>query len=219
MSVKVYGKKMVKRKRYIKSSKPVTKLVKKAVAAAGETKFWTEYLTGFGLLAGQFSQLAQLTQGYANGQRIGIKVQPMSLSFKYSVQTTDAAPQACRVIIFRYRDDYTTPPAITTLLVNDTGGANPSYNAPYNLVNKDKYKILHDKIFVMNGYNVAAGNYQTINAIKRVSKTINLKNHPIRWKDDIGTHYEDGAIYLACMTTSANLKVVDFGSIIKYKDL
>lgn len=214
MSVTVIAKRKLNRK---SNRRGLKKQVSLAVKRLGETKFYSTQLVSQGSTAGEITQLAPLDQGAANGERVGLSIEHMYLKFRYIVQTTASSPQICRVIIFKYNDNYLSAPNIGQLLTNDTGGANPSVMAPYNLIYKDKYKVLHDKTYHLSGYNVAATTYNTVDTITRASKSIKLKG-TYKWVDDQGIHYEKGTLFLAVISTSSSMDVPDFSYQYIYKD-
>lgn len=192
--------------------------VRQIVKNMGETKFMSEQRTGLGSVAGTITRICDVAQGAANGQRVGLDIRHLNLSLKYAIQNTDTSVQRARVIIFKWFDDYNSAPLIGQILKNDTGGANPSTLAPYNLLYKDKYKILHSRVYDLAGYNAAAGDkYAYVDSLKHCSTNIRLKGKA-KYLDDLASHFEKGVIYVAVITTSANVTSPDFSYLYKYKD-
>jgi len=191
-------------------------VVRQQLARAGEQKFIFDRIAATSTAAGAVTQIAQTAQGDANGQRDGLKTTHKSLRFKYVVNNAGNSQGTCRVIIFKWFRDYNNAPTTPYVLYNSTGGANPDTNAVYNAVFADRYKILHDKMYVF-GRDYAAGTVlASDNVIHQCSRNITLKGKCM-WVDDVATHYEKGSIFVLFIGTNTNMSLI-FNSIYKYTD-
>lgn len=110
-----------------------------------------------------------LTQGVADGQRVGDRARFTSLRITGEIErdADNAVPNTIRMIVFwDSQPNGATPPLISTSesLFNIPSIAPNNINATYNLDNQKRYKVLLDKRWVLNSANfdpVTATDWQT----------------------------------------------------------
>lgn len=201
---------------YKQNMKNLNARIRHVVRKQGETKWVTDRIAVASTAAGAFTQLAQLAQGDANGERDALETNHKSLGFNYTLSNTGNSQAIARLIIFKWKDNYNQAPTTGQILQNDTGGANPDVSSVYNLIYKDKYKILHDKLFQF-GRDYAAGSVlASDNVVHKVRKVLKLQGKCL-WVDDIATHYEEGSIHVLYIASNTNVQLV-FNSLYKYTD-
>lgn len=190
--------------------------VRQAVKNMGETKFQTDRYTGNLTTAGAITNIHKIAQGDANGQRDGLVINNKSIELRYKVNNVGASQAVARVILFKWYSDSAQAPTVGQILQDDNGVGDPDITSVYNLVYKDKYKILHDRIHVF-GRDFSAGTTTASDNINHVvHKTIRLKG-TMMYKDDLATSYERGALMLLLIGDSANVQYI-WNSLYKYTD-
>lgn len=195
--------------------KPVSEArLRQAMRNLGETKFYSAQLTNLGSTAGTISHLTTISQGVANGQRDGLVIQNKALRFRYSVQSTSASAQLVRVIIFKWMDRYDSVPTVADILKQDAAGPSNTTMSAYNLVFKDKFKILHDRTYDLDGFAVGVMSTNTLYHCN-VRKTL---KGTIKYVDDLSGHYEKGSIHCLVISSNAASIVPDFTYQYLYKD-
>lgn len=100
---------------------------------------------------GLITRWFNIPQGTGNTQRIGNDINATHLELQYDITQADAFNRV-RVIVFQWAlDDATAVPTINDILFV---GATNYFNALYNFDNRDKYKILHDRRYLLENTSV-----------------------------------------------------------------
>lgn len=153
-------------KRHIKKGKPKTmkqqmvlldKRIKK-VSAEEEIKSFQYYQTTTNIPVNLYvpvSLLNGLVTGVSDGQRIGNKIYPTSISIRGDIitQVEEPTPVKYRVLVFWDRQANDSTPVIFDSVLVSSGlliySANTTPpNAPYNIRLHGRYQILYDETFV-----------------------------------------------------------------------
>jgi len=153
-------------------------------------------------------------QGAGQNQRIGRKVQMKSMIFRYTMNTNAYAADQRILIVYDKQSDGILP-LITDILQNDPGsGLNPTYNAPMNLNNSDRFVILADEIDHTYGGGSAV--------YARSGKMYRKINLPIHFGGTGNTlaDISSGSIYVLCATASGGANQgIGYFSRIRYTDV
>lgn len=105
--------------------------------------------TNLGTIARWFA----IPQGSGNTQRIGNDITATHLELQYDITVADAFNKV-RFIVFQWAvDDASEVPIMSDILF--TGTTN-YFNALYNFDNRDKYKILHDRRYLVENSSVGS---------------------------------------------------------------
>lgn len=132
------------------------------------------------------------TAGAGANARIGRKTQLKSLLVRYNVSTAAQSTDVRILIVYDKQSDGLTPD-ITQIL---SGGATPTYNAPMNLSNSDRFVVLADEI----DHTYAGG----ANAYSRSGKIYRKLNLPEHFNGTGGAFSDisSGAIWIMCSVSS-----------------
>lgn len=143
----------LRKKKYSKAKKVVPKTVKQYVKAKIAKSIEDKYIDTTisdqgGSLGGSITSFAHPDQGTDNGQRIGDKIRPTFIRFRYDVNLKSTATRGCvgRVIVFHWKP--ATTPLVSDILAY-SGLVNIT-NSPYNENIKSQYRILYDKTMNLN---------------------------------------------------------------------
>lgn len=103
--------------------------------------------------AGIILPVAFLTKGVEQYQREGTKILPDYMEWR-GVFKGDSTPAVMRVILGVYHEVGGTLPAVSDILqhVINTGTANTTYNAPYNINKRSEFRILSDRMLYLSGF-------------------------------------------------------------------
>lgn len=177
-------------------NKKVSRIAKVLRQVKPEVMRYTNYSTqAVAGAAAYTTYLSPIPQGDANGQRAGLRIRPKRLIYNMRFNNTSAAPQMVRIILFRWNPDYNTPASAAFILQNDTGGASPDFLAPYNVANRDKFRVLKDTLLVANEVN-------TSGSLVQRKLSVPLSGHII-YRDDTSTNYEKGAVFVTAYFSGA----------------
>lgn len=146
----------------------------------------------------------------ANGNRIGRKVQMKSLVFRY-VASTSAYPTDIRILIIYDKQSDGLAPDIAQVLQ----GAPPTYNAPMNLTNSDRFVVLADEID-----NTFAGGQSVYSRSGKIYRKINLPQHYTNAITGTVADITSGAIWVMTSTSSGGGGAgIGYYSRIRYTDV
>lgn len=190
----------------------VDNLAKQVKRNAPEVKVWTNAVASTALTGNteQFVLLNDIDQGDANGQRDGLYITNRKLKFGGYIKSGAGitATNVTRVIVFKWFDK--TAPADGDILQQDLAGSTEAdVNAPYNIIKRDRFKVLYD-IVVRTSANGLDGDLRNF----RYSKKLNGK---VKYSGDQGTNIEKGQIYL-CTFSTGNVTLGSFAWEYKYTD-
>ncbi len=116
-----------------------------------------------------FTDLTRVTQGDADNQRNGDRINVKSLELNMVWSNNGSNKDWCRVIIFQWKPNSTpvaAPGATSIFVAGPTGSAD--FMSHYGHDTKQLYKILWDKKFCMNDYSVDTNGNMWVN--KKITK-------------------------------------------------
>jgi len=153
--------------------------------------------------ASAYSFLAPINLGNGQSERVGCKINPISISGRGSVQYNPAYPgdnQSLRVILFRARNDNgvifqgaSSTGNPTGVLMNTNIGTQSAMHAQYNWNNRRQFRILYDKT-----YNFTVGGVQA----RTFNWHFRLKGQTTYIEDDLSSIKNNG-IYMVLMSDVA----------------
>lgn len=101
--------------------------------------------------AGVIAKWFSIPQGSGNAQRIGNDITGTHIELRYDITLSDSYNKV-RVIIFQWAlDDGVDVPTVPDILYLGTGNY---FNALYSFDNRDKFKILHDRRYLLEATSV-----------------------------------------------------------------
>lgn len=123
-----------------KVSRPVKRFVKSQINKNLEYKYHTHYYSASPLVAGQITQLLNITQDVTDVARIGDIIKLRTITFRYSV-TAASASDFLRIIIFQMKENNSWSPNVGYVL----NGNSPTFLSQYSVDNRPNYQILYDR--------------------------------------------------------------------------
>lgn len=166
-------------------------------------------------VAGSVINISNIAQGDANGQRDGLWITPTSVELRCTAVDTTSGLTAMRFLVIRWMDNTTNPPLVPSVLLNQTGGANPDFNSIYNYIYRDKFNVLYDKTLAFDQYLVVAGSSTTA-TMKNFKVSLPLKQK-LKYIDDVATNYEKGNLFVIAIASSATA-TLQFDGVLRYID-
>lgn len=148
---------------------------------------------------GSWSELDLLTAipaGAGAQERVGRKIQLKSMMIRW-VTSTNASASDVRILVIYDRQPNGVLPTISEIVQGIASPTNPTYNAPMNLGNSDRFVVLVDEIS-----HTLLGNAQGIN--QRTGKIYRKINLPMQFNNQLGdiTGISTGSIYIMTATPS-----------------
>lgn len=113
-----------------------------------ENKLWRGYLNTTASRTTTITDLFAPSQGDSEVGRTGDRVRTKRMSFRYQFVAADAY-NACRIVIFRYKQDSFTDPPTEAELFDTTPGIAYAPNYQYNSDSSYKFEILYDKTHIL----------------------------------------------------------------------
>lgn len=99
--------------------------------------------------AGTVFPLSAVLQGQTQATRIGIQLNPKDLDMRFILTHGDAS-NIMRLVVFQFHnDDQTFTPGASTILDPTAVTAGNGVMAPYNNQNKDEFRVLMDRTYVL----------------------------------------------------------------------
>lgn len=189
-------KSMLRTKKYRKYTKKVYKSIPKdqefkTIDLIGETSSCNT--------TGEFTLLNALARGTDYDERVGRQVTVKSIQIKGVIQATPetGTDQLQRVMIFVDNDTDGAPPTGADLIQGFNNAFEDVYN-PRNLNNRDRFRVLYDRTFVMNK--------DTKDPCKRIFKYYKRLNQAVLFNaGNAGTEadIQKGAIWIFTYGTNA----------------
>lgn len=137
------------------SKRQVSAMIKKQLNKNLETKFNVHFVgTGANMTsAGTITALFTPVQGIADTNRIGDTVRLSSYAMNLAVhaQTSNTAPQTCRVILFQWDD--VSLPTTGDVLEAGLGSTNSTMVYKHDNLESGRLRILEDKLVTISGSN------------------------------------------------------------------
>lgn len=169
--------------------------------------------------AGGITLLNGVAQGVDYNQRIGRRIIIKSLLFRLTLvpnisATNGALGDVLRVLIFYDAQSNASAPAVTDILQGGT------YDAPMNLTNRDRFKILCDKFLTLGswaftGTSLTAGSPRPTQM--KVYKRMNMEMIFGSSAATVGG-IQTGAIYVLLISLNNNISTSIFNSRIRFID-
>lgn len=212
----LFKKKLRSKKRRPFRKPTLSRIYRMVKAQRPETKYWdNDVVSTATAVAGTLTHLTAIDQGSSVGQRVGNWISLRGVYLNYFLTPAAASSNnLTRFILFQWMDDYNSTPALNSILINNSGGANAYPNSPYNHVYKDKFRILYDRVHATAPAGVVANSLVT-GRIRVGPKRMRR----IKYVDDQGSHYEKGAIYLLVVgSVTGAAPVYDISYKISYQD-
>lgn len=166
-------------------------------------------------VAGSVINCSNIPQGDAEGQRDGLWITPTSMELRCTAVDTTTGLTAMRFLLIRWMDNVNNPPLVPSVLINQSGGANPTFNSVYNPIYRDKFNVLFDKTIAFPQYVVTA-NANTTSKMVNFKVSVPLKQK-IKYLDDVATNYEKGNLFVIAIASSATA-TLQFDGIMRYMD-
>lgn len=154
--------------------------------------------------AGTITQLSQVAQGTDYNSRTGntILLKRFSINMSASQVSANLASFLCRVIIFRWGGDDT--PTLASI-ISDTGTGSTNINSHFRTTMEgghiEKYSILYDKQFTLP---VGGGANDKLTWRHFTFNKSYKKGTNIKYSDTGATDYDDGNIFLLCLSDHPN---------------
>lgn len=176
------------RRRNRKVTKAVKQYVKKVINDETEMKFWENqifYPTGSSQNSnvGFVESISSIPEGVTNATRIGNKIKPVYLSFKYDIGPSPgiASPTMFRIIILQDKQNTGVPPTPDEILFV------VEHNAPYERIAllAKRFNILYDRLHQLDPYwsvGALVNPTFTNQTFQQASKKIRLKG-TMDWYD------------------------------------
>lgn len=202
-------------KRKPRVSKAVKKYVKQSQKSLGETHYILQNTS----LTPNYSsvnalKLYDMNQGTNVDERVGLKVEPSTLQFRFTAYrgNTDAH---LRLVVFRWTGAATSSNISSTLVLESSlAGLNGYVNAPFLLEKnaRKSFEVLHDSCYLLDDAKQ--------NGIKKVIN-IKVNSRPIYYDTgSIGGVIKNPIQYFFISDTNlTNAPTVEITTIQKYKDL
>lgn len=173
-------------------------------------------------------------QGTAIQNRFANKIALKALQLKYHIQTSTSLAtmnqQDIRIIVFYDKQTNGVTPAISDVLLNvdQSGSTSTNPNTFPNNFNRDRFVILHDKLFHLppSTYNAGPpvnhdthGFFPTMNEM-RWDGYIKLKNIETCYKANSGGvgDISTGGLFILYFSSSNNQYAIDFQARLKFAD-
>lgn len=141
----------------------IRKTVKSVLKTTVEDKYKSTYGTNNAIdVTGIVSNaLTAPSQGVADTERIGDKINITSISFRFSITAADGT-NLIRLLIFQWHeDDNVSVPVISDILTDPTSGAlSPVYYHYNHDTIGHKFTVLYDKVYNLSGDDVGGENQQ-----------------------------------------------------------
>lgn len=179
-------------RRYGRSTpKPITVAVKRQINRMAETKRLQRAIGITVSSVGVVTPLLTVAQGTAEGERIGDHLTLKKLALRWQVTAADSS-NTVRCLIFQWKQ-YTTPGLSDVLNLTAPDFVSIPFIAPYNIVTDSSYKILMDRVLVVD----------TDDPVKWRRKTIYKGiTHKINFQGASGTSATYNQIYIAFVSDS-----------------
>lgn len=142
----------------------------------------------------QIQDLLGIAQGNNESERDGteVKLKTISLRYGWSLKPSVDVTAFCRIILFQWKqNDNATTPVITDIMYDPNSLVNPAWFSPYRYDTTQNYRIIYDRIHVIQ----AAGPSGAFKNVKNLTK-----NFAKRVRFDTGTIKGTNKIYLAVVT-------------------
>lgn len=145
-----YFKKRVSKKRTLKPSKALTKVVKKIINKEIETKSYDNYNNLTADTTGSIVKLTSIPQSVGDQGRVGSIITPTGIQFDciFTVVAADTT-DAMRLLIFQWKpDDAADAPNMSELFESTTAGY--QLVTPSKHVDRQRYHKLYDKVILLD---------------------------------------------------------------------
>lgn len=131
--------------------------------------------------AGQVATLNMVTAGGSFYQRIGRRIELLSVDLRANIGPirTVVANEYIRILIIYDRQPNGAVPTFADILqnVNGSGTTSSTSYSGLNLNNRDRFDVIMDKKVVMPTYTLAAGVITNLGTIDPVAETFNIKGY------------------------------------------
>lgn len=140
---------------------------------------------------GTIVNLSTIAQGDGDNARDGssIKLAHLTMRMSWSSNTTDTTPQRVRMILFRGKNEKSTPPTISTLLEDTTQYDN--IVSPKNWDHKFNTRVLYDRVIVLTPNASASNQSKELVISKKLYGHVKFATN-----DTAGTDIENGGLYM-----------------------
>lgn len=132
------------------------------------------------------SQVLEVIQGVAQGERVGNRIRPKNITFRGHIEALNsiAQPVCVKMIILRRRDAIVPLTNMSNFLQYGNTSQAPS-GVPADLyapINLDKYKVVKTRLFTLGGENALTGgnyvNYAAANGVRAMYRfSMNLTKY------------------------------------------
>lgn len=204
-----------------KVAKTVKKYIRKAIDNMVEDKvIYTNVAAPFGVSdVSSYALLNGCAQGAAKTQRLGqkIKLKSVQLRISFAINAASLAGATSgnffRILLLYDRQTNAGNPSNAQLFVSTT--ATETYESPLNIVAVQRYKILHDKVYVMN----PTGGATNISPVKFINIRKKLRNLPTVFNTGVAgdvTDINTGSLILVLLC-DANI-VASYHNELRFED-
>lgn len=153
-----------------------------------------------------------ISQGDADGERVGDRLFPKSLRWDLMVNAGGASSSATvqgivRTLVIRWKPDTQNEALTTATQIFEVAHANSLYLA--DATERKKFEILHDKTYKISG-NTANPNYSHY-----LNDSIKLADKPVIYNEGLTTG--SNKIYFAVIGSSFSANTVEYGGHLRLK--